>query len=222
MVTPDWVSECLNTGQLLDETRFHPRLLLYEVRANTPSPVAMDAEESAASATPQSSRTAQLVRASASGTPLQPDARTPTTGAVYNYHPHSPKTNSRTKEALARMVSSRLGQTSPGPGGSAASHSPEERPQGPPPPAPMAPQIPGAPMLRPMMPGAHVGMRSPRGMLRNMANDGHQPRMRSPRGGPRGPRGPRSPRGSRGRGSRGGVCISYGVGPLPSITIHIN
>ena len=199
VVTPDWVTECLNTGQLLDESRFHPRLLLYEVRQRTPSPIPMDSEETPVQ---PKARTAQLVRASASGTPLQPQAQQPTSGPVYNYHPHSPKTNSRTKEALARMVSNRIGQTSPGPGsgggGGSASHSPE-RPQ-PPPPPPPGPA--GQALMRPMMPGAPMGMRSPRGMLRNITNEGHVPRARSPRGSPRGPRGPRGPRSPRGRGAK--------------------
>ena len=215
VVTPDWVMECLDAGQLLDETRYHPRLLQFTVQTPAPveEPTPMDTTPT--DTTPQP-RTAHLVRSS-SAAPT--GSKTP----QYNYHPHSPKTNSRTKEALARMVTHRIGQTSPGPGSSPErlAHSPGSaggsgsmQPSLPPPPPPQSSlpppnmPVPGGHMMRPMMPGAvGAGMRSPRGMLRNITNGG-EPRMpRSPRVSR--PRGPRSPRGS--RGGRGGGAAKVSV-----------
>lgn len=174
VVTPDWIIDSLHSEQHLDESAYHPRLLLYEARPPTP-PQPVTPEPAPSELTPAPSRTPQLIRSSStSSRPGQLPS-----GPTYNYHPHSPKTNNRTKEALARMVSSRMGQMSPGP------VSPDHL------------------AMRPMMPGAVQGGRSPRAMLKNITNSETVLMRggRSPR--PRAPRGTRSPRGrAQGRGAK--------------------
>ena len=192
IVTPDWIVNCLQEKEKLSETNYHPRLLMSEEEIEAATKLAMKKEEP------------EKPELDAYGLPLSPPVHTPTTSTNIIFKSES----TRTKEALARMVSNRMISQ----GGKERpvldpmllvknqmdfapplepSPSPPPPPPLPPPPEPVMPLLPPTrPLLSPRGMGSPRGMMSPRG-------------IGSPRGGGS-PRGTRSPR-ARGGGSPRGM-----------------
>ncbi len=214
IVTPDWVSDSLDCGNHIDEARYHPRLLLSKdslSRLSTPDHLQEEGigvpvhSPGAAPHTPHSSG-----RATPSGQRTPPTPTTPTSGGRLGL-----SDSSRTKEALARMVSNRIMSSG------------REKPTfdmasliRPPPPEvafPLPPPVSTPPARMPLAspkitPSSPRGMGSPRGQRSPRARAPRSPRghLRNITNNAEGGRPPKSPRGGgRGRGSRGGAKVSF-------------
>lgn len=207
IVTPDWVSECIVNGAIVSEENFHPRLLLAQ-SMETDSTAAEEGEE------------VQPMTPVPSSPPSSPAAIGPPLLLQ-----GSPKgESSRTKEALAKMVSNRIQQATAKYRESFDYAPPLETEPDPPTenlPQPLVP-TPELVLDCPPLPSGEAaplrargrgrgsrgsrgsrgarGAVAPRNMLQNITNNGD---IMVP-GMSRSPRGRRSPRSPRGSGVRGG------------------
>ncbi|KAI0226634.1 PAX-interacting protein 1 [Lamellibrachia satsuma] len=163
IVTPDWILKCAAEKTKIDETRYHPRLLVFE-EEKKPEPVKSPPRPVSPMDTlvhPQQLLTfaGQLSAQSLSSMTQAPIAMTTSMPLPMSHIDASKSEMSRTKEALARMVNQRLDSNREGGG-----------------------QIPPLPLRPPT--SAPVGVprqASPRNTLRNITNNGDSRSPRSPR-----------------------------------------
>ena len=161
VVTPDWITDCVEKKERVPEERYHPRLLIIEKPKPPPPPVET-----------QLSEDAELQKQMASLGVPPPDLLSNQSAAVLNPISGSvyPDINTarlikseslRTKEMLARMVNNRIQGKSPDPSTGVRPHSAPTSPRG-------SHSGPNSP--RGFSGGHHSGPSSPR-TLRNITNN---------------------------------------------------
>lgn len=102
IVTPDWVTDCLNKGEKQDETIYHPRLVVYPKPPSPPKPETPPKPEPMET-TPVPSQEPQRLQVP----PTTVERRSPTEPGHSGSRPGTPGSAS-TKEALAKLVNNRM------------------------------------------------------------------------------------------------------------------
>ncbi|XP_053384133.1 PAX-interacting protein 1-like [Mercenaria mercenaria] len=108
VVTPDWVSDCLDKGEKQDENLYHPRLVVCPKPPSPPKPESPPKQEPMET-TPVVSQETQRLQVP----PTVVERRSPTESGHTGSRPGTPGSAS-TKEALAKLVNNRM-QDPPGP-----------------------------------------------------------------------------------------------------------
>ncbi|KAK2181918.1 hypothetical protein NP493_376g01031 [Ridgeia piscesae] len=164
VVTPDWILKCAAEKTKIEETRYHPRLLVFE-EEKKPEPVKSPPRPISPMDTlvhPQELLTfaGQISAQSLSSMTQAPIVMTMSMPQPMSHIDASKPEMSRTKEALARMVNQRL-EVNNREGGV---------------------QLPSTPLRPPVATVMGVPRQSsPRNMLRNITNNGESRSPRSPR-----------------------------------------